>query len=154
MAIAKTVLDYLQKSRVPYAVVTHAHSRNSNQTADAAQVPMDKLAKAVVLADEKGYIMMVLPGNRHVSVETLSAKLGRKLTLVPETRIAPVFRDCEAGAIPPLGPAYGMETVLDDNLVGKSEIYFEAGDHEELIRIEGSQFVTLLKGARHGVFSH
>jgi Ala-tRNA(Pro) deacylase len=47
-----------------------------------------------------------------------------------------------------------METILDDRLVGQPQIYFEAGDHEQLIRVSGEQFVSLLKEARHGRFSH
>jgi Ala-tRNA(Pro) deacylase len=98
--------------------------------------------------------MAVVPGDRHVGVETLSSKLGRELTLADESRIAPVFKDCDLGAIPPLGPAYGMETIVDDSLVGLPEIYFESGDHEDIIRVDGEQFLLMLSPARHGQFSH
>ena len=83
-----------------------------------------------------------------------SRRLGRSLEIVPENRVAPLFKDCDIGAIPPLGTAYGMETILDDSLVGQPEIYFEAGDHEELIRVGGEEFLRLLGEARHGQFSH
>jgi Ala-tRNA(Pro) deacylase len=112
------------------------------------------MAKAVVLADRGGYVMAVVPGSRHVSVKTLCKKLGRELVLVQEDSLIPVFKDCARGAIPPLGPAYGIETIVDDSLVGQPEIYFEAGDHEELIRVNGEQFLSLLRQARHGQFSH
>ncbi len=154
MAIAGTVRDFLEKSGVKYALVAHSHSESSQQTAQAAHVPPNQLAKAVVLIDRVGYLMAVLPGDRHVGVETLSKKLGRKLELATESRLAPVFKDCDPGAIPPLGPAYGMETVLDDGLVGLPHIYFEAGNHEELVRIDGEQFVRLMNQAQHGQFSH
>jgi Ala-tRNA(Pro) deacylase len=89
-----------------------------------------------------------------VGVETLSRRLGRELQLVDENRIAPIFKDCDVGAIPPLGPAYGMETVVDDRLVGQREVYFEAGDHEDLVCVSGEQFLALLKEAQHAAFSH
>lgn len=154
MTIAKTVIDCLQKNHIPYSVVAHVRTGSSRETVDAIRVPPERLAKAVVLRDPGGYVMAVVPGNRHVKVETLSEKLGRHLSLATEDRLAPVFKDCDVGAIPPVGVAYGMETVLDDSLVGQPEIYFEAGDHEELIKVDGEQFLTLMKEARHGQFSH
>jgi Ala-tRNA(Pro) deacylase len=154
MTIAKTVLEFLQQHNVRYAVVAHPHSETSKSTAERAHVPLSRMAKAVVLADRDGYLMVVLPGDRHVDVAALSHKLRRNLRLAQEERVAPVFKDCAVGAIPPLGPVYGMETILDDSLVGLPEVYFEAGDHEELIRVAGEDFVRMLAEARHAQFSH
>lgn len=154
MTIAHTVTDFLQKQHVAYDVVSHPHTDSSKGTARAAHVPADCLAKAVVLTDAKGYLMAVVPGDCHVDLHTLSRKLGRRLELVSENRLPPVFKDCDPGAVPPLGPAYGMETIMDDRLVGQPQIYFEAGDHQQLIRVSGEQFVSLLKEARHGRFCH
>jgi len=154
MSIAKTVVDYLQQNRIPYDVVPHPHTSTTRGTVESTHIPPERMAKAVVLRDNGGYVMAVIPGSRHVSVRALSKKLGRELVLAEESRLAPVFRDCELGAIPPLGPAYGIETIVDDGLVGQPEIYFEAGDHEEIIRVDGDQFLSLLKEARHGQFTH
>ena len=152
--IPKTVVDYLQRNRVSYSVVPHRRSATTREAADHSHLLPDRVAKAVVLRDRRGYVMAVLPADRHVMLETLSEKLGRELQLVNEDRFAPVFRDCDPGAIPPLGPAYGMETILDDSLVGQPEVYFEAGDHEDMIRVNGEQFLHLLREARHAQFSH
>lgn len=154
MAIAQTVSGFLQFHQVPYRVIMHPYRETSREAAESAHVPAERLAKAVVLADQRGYLMVVIPSNRHVSVETLSRKLGRKLNLAAENRILPVFRDCETGAIPPLGPAYGIETIVDDSLVGQPEIYFESGDHRGLIRVGGDEFLELLGAATHGQFTH
>jgi Ala-tRNA(Pro) deacylase len=154
MTIARTVVEHLQRNQVTYDVIPHPHTGCSKETANAAHVPPERIAKAVVLGDDGGFLMAVVPGNRYVEVKRLSKKLGRDLHLIPEERLAPVFRDCAPGAIPPLGPVYGMETILDDGLVGLPEVYFEAGDHEELVRVDGEQFVRLLKEARHGSISH
>jgi Ala-tRNA(Pro) deacylase len=154
MAIAHTVSGYLQLRHVAYDVIAHPYSDSSRKAAETAQVPPEQLAKAVVLSDRRGFLMAVIPGNRHVSLEDLWKKLGRRLSLAPENRLAPVFRDCESGAIPPLGPAYGMETIVDDSLVGQPEVYFESGDHRGLIRVGGEEFLALLREAMHGQFAH
>ena len=79
--------------------------------------------------------------------------MQRHLRLATEAELKDLFEDCELGAIPPFGPAYGMETVWDESLENIPEVYVEAGDHEELIRIDGKTFLGLLGSARHGNFS-
>ncbi len=154
MTVARTIIDFLQIRRAHYAIVPHVHTETSRETADTVRVSADLLAKAVILVDDRGYLMAVVPSNRHVSTTRLSELLGRHFELVAESRIAPVFRDCDPGAIPPLGPAYGMDTIVDDSLVGQPVIYFEAGDHEQVIKVDGEMFLSLLKEARHGQFTH
>jgi Ala-tRNA(Pro) deacylase len=154
MPAAQTVVNYLQTHQIPYTILPHRRTVSSRETAEAAHVSVEQLAKAVIFWDTGGYLMAVVPGDRHVGVDTLSSKVGRKLMLADESRIAPVFGDCDLGAIPPIGPAYGMETIVDDSLVGLPDIYFEAGDHEDLIRVDGDQFLRMLNPARHGQFSH
>ena len=154
MAIAMTVFDYLQSRHVPYDVITHPYSDSTRKVAETAHVPPEWLAKAVILNDRRGFLMAVVPSDRHVSFNDLWKKLGRRLSLAPESLIAPVFRDCESGAIPPLGPAYGMETIMDDSLVGQSDVYFESGDHCGLIRVGGEEFLALLREALHAQFAH
>ena len=152
MAIAKTVKAYLEKANIRYATMPHPHTQSSKQTAGTAHVPLERLAKAVVLIDEAGPLMVVIPASRHVRFHTVSEKLGRDLLLATEGRMMAVFKDCELGAIPPLGPAYGMETLVDYALVGLPEVFFEAGNHEELIRVKGEDFLSLLKEASYGEF--
>jgi len=154
MAIAQTVSGFLQFHQVPYRIIMHPYRETSREAAESAHVPPERLAKAVVFADRRGYLMVVIPSNRHVSLEALSRKLGRRLSLAAESRLVPVFRDCVTGAIPPLGPAYGIETIVDDSLVGQPEVYFESGDHRGLIRVGGDEFVELLGQAGHGQFTH
>lgn len=155
MTIAKTVVDCLQRDRISYDVVAHRRTVSPREAAESVHIPPERVAKAVLLRDRNGgYVMVVVPASRYVSVETLSRKLRRELTLAPEASLTPVFTDCTLGAIPPLGPAYGIPTVVDDSLVGQPEVFFEAGDHEELIRVSGEQFVSLLRGATYSHCSH
>jgi Ala-tRNA(Pro) deacylase len=154
VAIAPTVSGYLQSRHVSYDVIMHAYSDSTRKVAETAHVPPKQLAKAVILNDRRGFLMAVVPSDRHVSLNDLWKKLGRRLSLAPESRIVPVFRDCESGAIPPLGPAYGMDTIVDDSLVGQPEVYFESGDHRGLIRVGGEEFLALLRDAMYGQFAH
>jgi Ala-tRNA(Pro) deacylase len=80
-------------------------------------------------------------------------RTGRPVRLATEAELKEMFADCSAGAVPPLGGAYGMETIWDDCLMERSEVYFEAGDHETLVHMKTPDFVKLMEGAHHMPFS-
>ncbi|MBI2313241.1 MAG: YbaK/EbsC family protein [Betaproteobacteria bacterium] len=152
MAIAMTLQNYLREQRVPFEVLMHNHTRSSLKTAEAAHISTERLAKAVMLEDDKGYLMAVVPASYRVNLGELRQQLGRNVGLATEAELTEIFRDCELGAIPPVGHAYGVETVYDDALMQMSDIYFEAGDHEELIHVTCQEFMRLMGVARHGRF--
>jgi Ala-tRNA(Pro) deacylase len=155
MSIAMTVSDYLAEHDVAYDVLTHPHTATSGETAEASHVPGTRLAKSVILGDDMGYLMVVLPSNRQVDLGELHRQLNRKLGLVTESELGRLFTDCETGALPAMGPAYGLETVVDDLLAEQPDIYFEAGDHEQLIHVSAETFQMLLGDRiQHGQFSH
>jgi len=154
MTIAASVTDHLSREGVPYEVITHEHTRDSNHSAEAAHIPGDQLAKCVMLEDGNGYLMAVVPATHKVDLGAVHRQLNRKLALATERELADLFKDCDPGAIPPLGRAYGMETILDDSLNCSRGVYFEAGDHEALVHVKGKDFLRLMGNALRGEISH
>lgn len=155
MAIAMKVSDYLADHDIAYDVLTHPRTLSSSESAQASHVPGSRLAKSVVLEDDDGYVMVVVPSDRKVDLGELHRQMNRSLGLATESELGSLFADCEIGALPPIGPAYGIETLVDDAIAEQAEIYFEAGDHEQLIRVSHEGFHALMgEGIRHGHFSN
>src|SRR5215471_16323370 len=153
MAIAHKVQDYLSKHGMKYEVVAHPHSQSSMETAQMAHVPGGRLAKSVILEDDDGYVMAVLPSSCHIQLGRLSKELNRNLRLATEKELPAMFADCEVGAVPPVGLAYGMRTVIDESLAEEPEIFFEAGDHEHLIHMQREAFAELAARAERARFA-
>ncbi len=154
MAIAETVQRYLDQHSIEYDLIPHRHTGSSHETSEAAHVSEDHIAKGVLVKDETSYALVVIPAGNWVEMDHLRQELNRELHLATESEIEKLFSDCDTGAVPPLGPAYGIETFVDDALASLADVYFEAGDHENLIHVKAADFDTLLRGARHGHFSH
>ena len=154
MAIAKTLINYLDERGVDYKTVEHSHSSTSRGTARSASIPAHQLAKAVVLKDDTGYVVSVLPASHSLEIDWVNEELKRDLTLACEQEFKALFQDCETGAVPALGDAYGINVIWDDDLQYTADIYIEAGDHEHLLHVSGEDFKTLLSGVRHGHYSH
>ena len=153
MSIPTRLSSYLEQRGARYDICAHQHSRCSAETARTAHVPPHQLAKSVIVEDDAGCVMAVVPADRSVKLGQLSRLLDRKpLRLADEARIATLFADCDRGAVPALGMAWGIETVVDDELEASEVVYIEAGDHEHLLRLAHDQFHELMIDARHGRF--
>ena len=79
--------------------------------------------------------------------------LATTWTSPDEEQVETLFLDCEPGSVPALGAAYGLNVVVDDSLAQQPDIYFEGGDHANLVHISGTSFQKLMKDARHGRFT-
>jgi Ala-tRNA(Pro) deacylase len=145
---------FLVQRKAEYDLLLHPHTASSLETALAAHIPADQLAKAVVVKEGTDYAIVIIPASRSLQMDELRKQLGRDLHLATEEEIATQFKDCEPGAVPPLGPAYGVETLLDEAFASLDDVYFEAGDHEQLVHIRGEEFQDLLRGVRRGYYSH
>jgi Ala-tRNA(Pro) deacylase len=154
MSVAASVERVLDDHDAVYDLVPHPKSFSSHLSARAAHVPEDHIAKGVLLKDGNGYVLAAIPANEWVDLRRMQAELGRNLNLAPEAEIDRLFSDCDPGAVPPLGEAYGLEMVLDDSLTSLANIYFEGGDHEHLVHLDGDQFNALMMGVRRGHISN
>ena len=153
MAIPARVQQFLESRGARYDVVSHPRSVNSIDTADRADIHGDLLVKTVVLEDDDGMLLAILPSTRSVHIGHLAKELDLPLRLADERDLPSVFPDCSLGAIPPLGAAYGLRTILDDTVEEQQEVFFEAGDHEHLIHMTGAQFAALIDPAPRAHFS-
>jgi Ala-tRNA(Pro) deacylase len=153
MTIAARVESYLREHEIGYELVPHRSTGSTHESALAAHVREDHIAKAVVVRDPQGDALVVIPGDSWLELDALNRETGRDFRLDGESELAHLFPDCAEGAIPPIGPAYGLETFLDDALTTLANVYFEAGDHRHLVHVKGEDFLELLPGVRHGHFS-
>lgn len=154
MALAETIKSWLSDHHVEYDLVPHHETFSSHATAQTAHVMDDHVAKAVIVKDAKGYAMAVIVGSDWLKLKALQEEADRAFELADEAEVVNLFKDCKPGAIPPLGPAYGLETFLDERLTTLANVFFEAGDHKNLVHVRGEAFHDVLKGVRHGHFSH
>ena len=154
MALARSLKTYMEDNKFQYEILQHAPAVTAMRIAAAAHVPGDALAKCVVLEDEAGYVLAVIPSTHRLDIDKVSHRLHRDLRMAPEMELADLFDDCELGAIPPVGEAYGVETICDESLMRQPDVYFEGGTHSELIHMSGDQFRELMFYAEHGRISH
>ena len=153
MAIAIKLKDYLDSAGVEYDLVKHPYAVTSMHIADEAHVSGEDVAKAVVLNNGDSHVLAVVPATHNVQLGKMKKHYNRNMSLASEKDIYDLFGDCDIGAVPPIGFAYGIDVIFDNSLYGCEDIYFEAGDHTDLVHVSGKDFINLLGYARHGDIS-
>jgi Ala-tRNA(Pro) deacylase len=153
MTMAPKLRQYMDDQGVRYDLDEHARTSTALQSAHAAHISGRQIAKAVIVHHEGGYVMAVCPGSHRILLGTLQDVVGKRLGLATEGEIASLFDDCVAGAIPPIGGAYGVPAVVDESCDGCTDLYFEGGDHCTLVHVSGEAFQALTRDAQRAQIS-
>ena len=155
MSVAHALENFLGEARVNYNIVRHSHTESAYDSACSAHVPTASVVKAVLLRNRQDgrYLMALIPASNKLRLPWVRRELGSDLVLAREAELADMFPDCMLGAIPGFGQAYDVDLIWDIALLEQAELFFEAGDHEGLIRINQSQFRSLFDRHSHAAIS-
>ncbi|MGI9280825.1 MAG: aminoacyl-tRNA deacylase [Endozoicomonas sp.] len=150
MSISPKIDHYLQSHSIAFNTISHPPSHSSVQSAIAAQIPLSSVAKAVILKDDvDNYLMAIVPASSRLQMKQIREITDCHLKLASENELSHHFRDCQKGAIPPIGEAYEMDTIWDNKLSELPDVYLEAGDHETMIHLTKEAFQHILSNHPH-----
>jgi len=153
MTISPKLRSYMNRCGVAFEEAPHAFAFQPARAAEASHIPGRRVAKGVLVRAGDEYMLAVVPASKRVDLHELGRWLGRNVMLAEEQESAPLFEDCALGAMPPVGAAFGLETILDDELVETDEVYFEGGDHRTLVHVAGGDWRRLQRDAGHCAIS-
>ena len=138
--------EFLDDQGVRYVSIAHSTAFTAQEIAALTHIPGREMAKTVILKLDDKMAMAVLPASRHVDVGAVKAAVGAKhAALAAEAEFRERFPDCETGAMPPFGNLYGMPVFVEEALTRDQEIAFNAGSHNEIIRLAYEDFARLVK---------
>jgi len=141
---SRKIKAYLDQAGVKYEVIEHSVVYTAQEVAAVTHVKGKELIKAVMIKTDDELIMLALPATRKIDFPTLKKLLGKKeVSLAQEEEFAPLFPDCETGAMPPLGKLYQVSVIADQSLTEDQEIMFNAGTHHEIIKMGLEDFKRL-----------
>lgn len=142
----KKLKQFLDENLVKYVTITHSKAFTAQEVAESAHVSGRAMAKVVILDLDGELAMAVLPADRKVVAQDLRDITGSDhVRFASENRFKNRFPDCEIGAMPPFGNLYGMEVFVAESLGENEEIAFNAGSHEEIIKLKYADFERLVQ---------
>lgn len=143
---ARKLKEYLDSQNVKYESIPHSTAYTAQGIAALTHIPGKELAKTVIVKIDDAMAMAVLPASSQVALSLLKRGTGAETVgLVHESKFKDRFPDCETGAMPPFGNLYGIRVFVDESLTNDEEIAFNAGSHNELIRVSYADFERLVK---------
>lgn len=150
--ICEKLKNYLDSRSVLYEIHWHPESYSSQETAAVEHVSGKIFAKTVIVKAGEQDVMIVLPADRMLDLPQVTRHLGEtQVRIEDEGEVAELFPDCEIGAMPPIGKIYGLPAWVDASLLEKGEIYFNGGNHREVVRMTSGDFKRIAE-ARIGNF--
>ena len=136
--------EFLEKQKIPYQREVHRTAYTAQEVAAEEHIPGKIMAKTVVVKADNRFVLAVLPASVRTDLEKLKAGLGaQEVRLATEFEFTGLFPDCEVGAMPPFGNLYGISVYVDTSLAKDEEIVFNAGTHEDTIRMKYADFARV-----------
>jgi len=143
---ASALTETLDAAGVHYDVIPHEHTESAAAEARALGLPLDGVAKTLVLETPQGNVRAVLPASERISTAKLAEVLGERrksIHLASEESLRSEYPEFEFGAVPPIGGAHRDRVIVDTHLAAHDSIVLEAGSHEDSIRIATEDLVRL-----------
>ncbi len=142
----KKLKEFLDANHVKYVSVVHSKAYTAQGVAASAHVSGRAMAKVVIVELDGKMAMAVLPANRKIVLQDLREVTGSdEVKFASEAEFKDCFPDCEIGAMPPFGNLYSMEVFIAESLSQNDEIAFNAGSHEEIIKLAYEDFDRLVQ---------
>jgi Ala-tRNA(Pro) deacylase len=144
MAILKKLKEVLDRAKIPYEVYNHRSAFTAQETAQCLHNSGKQMAKVVMLNADGCFLMAVVPANRTVNLKKVEAALdASRVSVAFEDEFAALFPSCEVGAMPPFGNLFGLPVYVDASLETQGDIFFNAGNHRQTVRLDYADFKKL-----------
>lgn len=136
------LLDWLASQELEYEIHEHAPAYTARAAATAEGVDPRTFAKVLVVALHDGRnAFVVLDAPDHLDLRKARHVLGSKdVRLLSEPELTALAPGCEVGAIPAVGPLFGLTTYADYAVRDDAELSFNAGSHRFSARVERARW--------------
>jgi len=149
------ITDALQKASARYELRHHSAAFSAQKIAQEEHTRGMNVAKPVVIIADGVTYMCVLPACSKIDFEPLRHLLtAEHVELVHEDQLKRLFPDCEIGAQPPFGSFYGMPTIMDSSLENDDFILFQAGTHNDAVKMNMADYIRIEQPHVHSFASH
>lgn len=147
VASTRSLTDVLEAHDVAYELIPHRRTLSAAAEARAIGVDPEAVAKTIVLATGDGFLRAVLPASKRIDLRKVQQVLDdRHVNLASEEVLVGAYPDFELGAVPPIGGPGPDPVLVDECLRNTTSVVFEAGTHEQSVRVKTADLVTVTAG--------
>ncbi len=152
MNLPDAIRDYLDQRGLPYRLMAFPSGESLNQIAEKFAIPLQQMARMVLLKEKSGLVMAILPCSHILDFSLLYQLSQCNFEPVHGTETAHFFQShgCSARSYPPLPEVFGIPALVDSSLDmdDEDQVYFDGGSGTALVHMRNADFRALLAGAR------
>ena len=145
MKAQERLAAYLQEQGVEFSAHRHPQAFTAQEVAASEHVSGHRFVKVVMVKSDDELAMVCVPASLDVDLGAVAQALhADDVRLAEEAEFAPLFGDCEVGAMPPFGNLYEVPVYMDEALEQDDRIVFNAGSHRETFEMSVNDFERLV----------
>jgi len=130
-------IRFLEQKKIPFEVVTYDHEEKGAAFASRASgYPLERTIKTLVVdLGEKQYTLVLMPGDKQLSMKRLARVRGVKRAVMADTRTAERITGYLVGGISPFGTSQKLPVVMEESILKFEEILINAGQRGTMLII-------------------
>ncbi len=116
--------------------------------AQAADFPLAQTIKTLVVAiDNKRWVLVLMPGDRQLSMKKVAKAFGAKRAAMADAAAAQRLTGSTIGGISPFGIQKRLETVMDQSLPPYEQVMINAGQRGIMVKLSPRDIILCLDSA-------
>ena len=131
-------IQYLKQKKIPYEVVRYDHAEKGAEfAAGATGYPLEATVKTLVVnLGKKHYSLVLVPGDRQVSMKLLAKACGVKRAAMVDIPTAERITGYLVGGISPFGIKKKIPVVMDEGTLAFEKILINAGQRGAMLMMD------------------
>ena len=128
-------IQLLEQKKIPFEVVKYDHEEKGAEFASKASgFPLERTVKTLVVdLGEKQYTLVLMPGDKQLSMKRLASLCGVKRAAMADTRTAERITGYLVGGISPFGTRQKLPVVMEESILKFEEILINAGQRGTML---------------------
>lgn len=145
MSIPSIIRRYLAGTGGQFNIRTVGTVGSVVEAAADAEVPLEKLARAVMVKSGLTPLMVILRGDQEPDLEQLASHFRRSFEYCSNEESSSYCLECDVEWLPPLPEAFGLKGIIDKGLNDLDEIFFASGVPGQYLHTSGDTFYSMLQ---------
>ena len=143
MAIPAKTKAYLDKKLARYEVLSHKTVYTAYDAAQTLRRELKEIAKSLLIAADKPYIIAVIPAHLRLDLGKLKASLRAKKVSIPREQVMIKIFKVKPGAMTAFGGLHKVEVWADKSLLKTKDVILSAGSFTDSVRMKVKDFLQM-----------
>jgi Cys-tRNA(Pro)/Cys-tRNA(Cys) deacylase len=139
-------IQFLKKKKIAFDLVSYEHAEKGAEfAARATGYPLAQTVKTLMVdLGEKGYALVLMTGDKQLSMKRLAKACGVKRAAMADTKTAERLSGYLIGGISPFGTKQRLPVIMDESIFGFDKVLINAGQRGRMLMLAPADIQTSL----------